>query len=56
MHTYDAITKCGLHIHLSMSTNNTCYILVYDTFTQQMSFKFFTTVETALEFIRSIES
>ena len=56
MHTYDAITKCGLHIHLSMSTENTCYILVYDIFTQQMSFKFFTTVETALEFIRSIET
>ena len=56
MHTYDAITKCGLHIHLSMSTKNTCYILVYDIFTQKMSFKFFTTVETALEFIRSIET
>ena len=30
MHTYDAITNSGLHIHLSMSNNNTCYIFSRD--------------------------
>ena len=30
MYTYDAITKTGIQIHLSMTKNNTCYIFVND--------------------------
>jgi hypothetical protein len=55
MHTYDAITHTGLHIHLSMVTPKQCYILVYDTYTQSVNMKFFTDQESALYFIRTIE-
>ena len=54
MHTYDAITKTGLIIHLSMSTDNTGYILVYDLVEMKVSMKFFTDVNSALEFIHSL--
>lgn len=54
MHTYDAITKSGLHIHLSMSNDNTCYILVHDMYTVSTVLKFFTDMESALSFIHSL--
>ena len=55
MHTYDALTNTGLHIHLSMLSQTQCYILVYDTYTQLVDMKFFTNQEAAIYFIRTIE-
>jgi hypothetical protein len=55
MHTYDALTKDGLHIHLSMDNTSTCYILVHDIYTHAFEMKFFTDQETAIQYIRSIE-
>ncbi len=55
MHTYDAITKDGLHIHLSMCSTETCYILVHDIYTHAFEMKFFTNQESAIRFIRAIE-
>ena len=54
MYTYDAITKTGLHIHLSMNDNTECYILVYDLYTHHLEMKFFTDQETAKNFIHSL--
>ena len=54
MHTYDAITNSGLHIHLSMSNNNTCYIFSRDIYNHVLTMKFFTNVEDALMFIQSL--
>jgi hypothetical protein len=53
MYTYDAITKDGLIIHLSMSTGVSNYILVIDTYNDSINMKYFTDVETAREFIQS---
>ena len=54
MHTYDAITNSGLHIHLSMSTDNTCYIFSRDIYNHVLTMKFFTNVNDALDFIQSL--
>ena len=54
MNTYDAITKTGLLIHLSMSESNTGYILVHDLVDLKLTIKFFTDVESALSFIHSL--
>jgi hypothetical protein len=54
MYTYDAITKTGLHIHLSMNENADCYILVYDLYTYDIEMKFFTDQEAAKRFINSL--
>ena len=54
MYTYDATTNSGLMIHLSMKENSDCYILVYDTFTQQVTMKFFTDVDSAKDFIQTL--
>jgi hypothetical protein len=54
MYTYDAKTKDGLHIHLSMSNNNTCYIFVNDIFDNTLIMRYFTEMEPALDFIRSL--
>ena len=54
MHIYDAITKTGLHIHLSMSDDNTFYILVHDIENYLLTMKFFNNVETALAFIHTL--
>ena len=53
MFTYDAITKTGIQIHLSMTKNNTCYIYVNDIYNNQLTMKFFTDMESAIEFIHS---
>ena len=54
MQTYDALTKNGLLIHVSMSRKNTCYILIHDIYTHELNMKYFTDIETAIYFIRSI--
>ena len=53
MHTYDAITNDGLHIHLSMIHNDLCYIFVHDIYTHAFQMRYFTDQQTALQFIRS---
>jgi hypothetical protein len=54
MYTYDAITKTGLLIHLSMNVQEACYIFIFDIYTQQFNMKFFTNVESAKQFIKNI--
>ena len=55
MYTYDAITPTGVQIHLSMSSNyNTCYIFVNDIYANQLTMKFFTDTNSALQFIQSL--
>ena len=53
MYTYDAITKTGIQIHLSMSKNNTCYIFINDIYNNELRMKFFTDMESAIAFIHS---
>jgi len=54
MHIYDAVTKTGLHIHLSMNEDESFYILVHDIDNFTLTMKFFNKVEPALEFIQSL--
>ena len=53
MHTYDVITNSGFVIHMCLR-NGITYILVEDMYTNFFDMKFFTNIEPALEFIRSI--
>jgi hypothetical protein len=54
MQTYDAITKNGLVIHLSMTPeSDVCYIFVFDIYTLQFDMKFFTDMQSAREYIKS---
>ena len=54
MHTYDAITKTGLYIHLSMMEEQSFYILVQDLDNFTLTMKFFNDPNTAREFIKSL--
>jgi hypothetical protein len=54
MHTYDAITATGLLIHLSMTDDAVCYILVHNLQSNTTVIKFFTNIEPALDFIHSL--
>jgi hypothetical protein len=54
MYTYNAITKTGLVIHLSMSAEHTFYILVFDIDNFKLTMKFFNNIETALAFIQEL--
>lgn len=54
MHTYDAITKTGLYIHLSMMEEQSFYILVQDLDNFTLTIKFFNDPNTAREFIKSL--
>ena len=54
MHTYDAITKTGLYIHLSMMEEQSFYILVQDLDNFTLTMKFFNEPNTAREFIKSL--
>ena len=54
MHIYDAITRSGLHIHLSMMGNEVCYILIHDMYTHDFKMRYFTDQQTAVEFIKSL--
>jgi len=54
MHIYDAITKTGLHIHLSMIEERSFYILVHDLENFTLTMKFFNDPTTAREFIKSL--
>jgi len=54
MYTYDALTKCGMFIHLAMFDNQVCYMIVHDTYTHQFKMQFFTDMESAKKFIKTI--
>lgn len=55
MQTYDALTKTGLLIHLSMTPeSDACYIYVLDLYTLKFDMKFFTDMQSAREFIKTI--
>ena len=54
MYIYDAITKTGLVIHLSMSDDHTFYIMVFDIDKFVLTMKFFNNIETALDFIQAL--
>lgn len=54
MHTYDAITKTGLYIHLSMKDEETFYIMVHDFENFTLTMKFFNNLEKAKNFIQSL--
>jgi len=54
MYIYNAITKTGLLIHLSMSEEHTFYILVFDIDNFKLTMKFFNNIETALAFIQEL--
>ena len=55
MQTYDALTKNGLLIHLSMTMHSdVCYIFVYDLYTLNFDMKFFTDMASARAFIKTL--
>jgi hypothetical protein len=54
MHTYDAITKTGLHIHLSMMEDESFYIMVHNLVEFTFDMKFFNNVQTATAYIKSL--
>ena len=54
MYIYDAITKTGLLIHLSMSEEHTFYIFVFDIDNFKLTMRFFNNIETALAFIQEL--
>ena len=54
MYIYNAITKTGLLIHLSMSQEHTFYILVFDIDNFKLTMKFFNNVETAMTFVQKL--
>ena len=54
MQIYDAITKSGLHIHLSMMGTEVCYILIHDLYTNDFTMRYFTDQENAVKFIKSL--
>jgi hypothetical protein len=55
MQTYDALTKNGLLIHLSMTPQcDVCYIFAFDIYTQQFDMKYFTDMQSAREFIQTL--
>ncbi len=54
MYTNDWLTPTGIHIHLSMSNYSTCYIFVNDIYADFLTMRYFTDMESAIEFINSL--
>lgn len=55
MQTYDTLTKNGLLIHLSMTPQcDVCYIFVLDVYTLKFDMKYFTDIQSARAFIKTI--
>jgi hypothetical protein len=55
MQTYDTITKNGLLIHLSMTPiGDVCYIFVFDLYTLSFNMKYFTDMQAARQFIKTM--
>ena len=54
MHTYDTLTTDGIQIHLSMSNDNTGYIIVNDIYDNSLRMFYFVDAESARRFISSL--
>ena len=54
MYTYDTHTADGIYIHLSMSNNNTGYIIVNDIYDNNLRMFYFVDAESARRFISSL--
>jgi hypothetical protein len=54
MHTYDTLTADGIQIHLSMSNDNTGYIIVNDIYDNSLRMFYFVDAESARRFISSL--
>ena len=55
MQTYDTLTKNGLLIHLSMTPRgDACYIFSFDIYSLEFSMKYFTDMESARGFIKTL--
>ena len=54
MYTYDTQTADGIQIHLSMSTDNTGYIIVNDIYDNSLRMFYFVDAESARAFINSL--
>ena len=54
MHSRDLISSSGhLHIHISLSEYNTCYIFVNDIYNDYLKMKWFRDYQSALDWIDS---
>ena len=53
MQSYDIVTDAGIHFHISMS-RGVCCIIVNDIFTTDFNIKYFTTLDSALDYIHSL--
>jgi len=55
MHTTDLVSSSGhLHIHVSLSEYNTCYIFVNDIYSNRLKMKWFNNYQSALDWIDSL--
>ena len=54
MQSYDIVTDEGLHFHVSLSKQGVCYIIVKDIFSSDFDMRYFTNLESALDYIHSL--
>ena len=54
MYIYDTLTADGIQIHLSMSNDNTGYIIVNDIYDNSLRMFYFVDAESARRFISSL--
>jgi hypothetical protein len=53
MQSYDIVTEVGLHFHVCLSTQGICYIMVNDYFSNDFDMRYFTNLDSALDYIHS---
>ena len=51
MYTHDWLTPTGIHIHLSVYDEHTCYIIVNDIYADSLTMRYFTDMQSAVNFI-----
>jgi len=51
MQVYDAIHDQGLHIHLSLFDDNSCYLLILNVYTCEVSIRWFTTYFEFMDYL-----
>ncbi len=54
MQAYDIVTDAGLHFHVSLSNLGVCYIIVRDQYTTDFDLRYFTSLDSALNYIYSL--
>lgn len=54
MYTHDTVTRDGIHIHLSMSTADTGYLMVNDIYDNRFRMFYFVNVDAARRFIAEL--